>query len=230
MDFLKAHPGETVFMRIVPAGTPENIPPGRTFEMTFRDSYWTNPKWKDYFWFETGVGLLNPTLGRMRGKIVILQEFDSARHYGMPYKSFDIQDHWNLRVISDLYDKWLKVQNHMRAANTGPEGRKFMNYLSGSSAGVRPFFVASGHVTAGTGADRLSTGRTTPAFRNSWPDFPRVACVPLIVRVCTIAYEGTNILTYERLKNYRRVGVIMSDFPGPGLIDETIKLNDRYKK
>jgi len=226
--FLDAHKGETVLMRVVPAGTPQNIPPGRTFEMTFRERYWNNPAWKDYFW--QGTGQLNPTLGQMRGKIVVLQQFDSPRSYGIPYTSFDIQDQYRLRTNSDLYDKWTHVLTYIRKANAFSENRTFMNYLSGST-GAFPYFVASGHSNPTTGAPRLPTGLTTPGWRNTWLDFPRVNCWRAFwTNFCTIAFEGTNILTYEHLRNNNRpVGVIMSDFPGPGLIAEVIVRNDRYR-
>ena len=230
VDFLKGHPREAVFMRVKEEGRPENIPGSRTFETTFQKSYWENSRWRDYFWKPTVENRNNPTLGEVRGKIVILQDFPSTEVFGVDYKYFDIQDEFRMDTNWDLYGKWTHVLAYLQKANTGSKDTPFMNYLS-ASRGSFPYFVASGHSNPATGAPRLATGRTTPGWRNSWLDFPRVDCWRVFwTNFCTIAFEGTNILTYERLKNYRRVGVIMSDFPGPGLIDETIKLNDRYKK
>jgi 1-phosphatidylinositol phosphodiesterase len=230
VDFLRAHPRETVFMRVKEEGKPENIPPGRTFERTFFDSYWSDQRWHRYFWNYTFDAGDNPKLAQVRGKIVVLRDFPGALIWGINYKSFDIQDEFVMRDNWALYDKWTKVLNHMHKANTGAQNVKFMNYLS-ASRGSFPYFVASGHSNPATGAPRLATGRTTPGWRNSWLDFPRVDCWRVFwTNFCTIAFEGTNILTYERLKNFRRVGVIMSDFPGPGLIDGVIKLNDGYKQ
>jgi len=104
-----------------------------------------------------------------------------------------------------------------------------MNYLSGSGVGTShrlpfPYFVVSGHGHPATDANRLSTGRTTPAW-NSWPDFPRVNC---FLGICTIAFEGTNTLTYGGILNgyyTKRVGIIMTDFPGWDLINRIICLN-----
>ncbi|WP_251862453.1 hypothetical protein [Clostridium sp. Marseille-Q2269] len=74
----------------------------------------------------------------------------------------------------------------------------------------------------------MSTGFTTPGWKNKYPDFPRVNC---FIGICTIAFEGTNILTTNRINSskYSRVGIIAADFPGRGLIDSTIRLNDIYK-
>jgi len=69
---------------------------------------------------------------------------------------------------------------------------------------------------------------TTPGWKNSYPDFPRVDC---FIGICTIAFEGVNILTQEYLRNQHPayVGIVMADFPGPGLIDSLIRLNSPCK-
>lgn len=220
VDFLKKNPGETVLMRVKEEYTPAKNT--QSFEETFSQKYWD--VYKAYMWQGTSG---NPALSDLRGKIVILQDFSASKTYGISYSSFSIQDDYKLKTNWDLYDKWLKVKKQLAAANSGSSATKYMNYLSGSG-GSFPYFVASGHSSPGTSAPRLATGRTTPGWK-SWKDFPRINCV---LGICTIAFEGTNVLTYERLsKDYKtRVGIIMADFPGPGLIDRTIELNNRFKK
>lgn len=221
VEFLKKQPGEAVLMRVTEAWKPDNNT--RSFEETFRDQYWI--PYKSFFWQPTSE---NPRLGDIRGKIVVLQDFDAKERYGIPYKTFDIQDDYELGSNWDLYDKWTKVKAHLRKAIDGGRETKYMNYLSGSG-GSFPYFVASGHSSPGTSAPRLATGRTTPGWKDSWPDFPRISC---FLGICTIAFEGTNVLTYERLGKGEfsgRVGILMADFPGPGLIERTIRLNDRLK-
>lgn len=223
-DFLKRNPGEAVLMRVQEEGDP--VSSSRSFEDVFRD-YWE--RYKDFFWAPTSANSDNPALMDIRRKIVVLQNFTGAKQkYGVSYKSFNTQDDYTLGSNWDLYDKWTKVKNQLRnadqAAYSGTSATKYMNYLSGSG-GSFPYFVASGHSSPGTSAPRLATGRTTPGWKNSWPDFPRVDC---FIGICTIAFEGTNVLTYERLgSEFRtRVGILMADFPGPGLIERTIRLND----
>lgn len=229
VDFLKKNPGETVLMRVKEEHTP--VQPTRPFPEVFRQVYWE--RYKDYM-YEERQHHTNPTLGEMRGKIVILQDFpDPVYRYGLAYLSFSIQDNFRLRNNWALHDKWLAVRNHLNAAENGHRATKFMNYLSGAGGtgdSVFPYFVASGHSNPRTGAPRLSTGRTTIGrWRRSWPYFPRVSCAG---SWCTIAFEGTNILTYERLVTVykNRVGVIMSDFPGAGLINRTIELNNKFRQ
>jgi 1-phosphatidylinositol phosphodiesterase len=218
-DFLKDHPGEAVLMRVKEEYDPEKNT--RTFEETFRDYYWAN--WKSLFWQPTSD---NPTLGEIRGKVVVLQNFSASQKYGINYNSFSTQDEYHLDTNWDLYDKWTAVVKQLTAANQGSSSTKYMNYLSGSG-GSFPYFVASGHSSPGTSAPRLATGRTTPGWKDSWPDFPRVNC---FIGICTIAFEGTDVLTYEHLNKYNRVGTIMADFPGPGLIKRIIDLNKSFSK
>lgn len=234
VEFLNKNPGETVLMRVKEEYEPTHNT--RTFEQTFRLKYWES--YKAHMWQGTSV---NPTLGEMRGKIVILQDFarENCGHpdrcartdkpiYGICYCTFSSQDVFKLKTNWDLYDKWLKVKAHLAAADSDSGDTKYINYLS-AAEGAFPYFVASGHSSPATGAPRLATGRTTPGWKNSWPNFPRVNCA---LGICTIAFEGTNILTYGALGTYykNRVGIIMADFPGPGLIDRTIALNHRFKK
>jgi 1-phosphatidylinositol phosphodiesterase len=217
--FLHDHPGETVLMRVKEEYNPEKNT--RTFEETFRDYYWKD--WNASFWKPTSD---NPRLGDIRGKIVVLQNFPAGTKYGINYDSFSTQDDYVLDTNWDLYDKWTKVKDYLDKANTGDTNTKYMNYLTGST-GSFPYFVVSGHSSPQTGAPRLMTGRTTPGWKDSWPDFPRVNC---FIGICSIAFEGTDVLTYERLDNYKRVGVLMADFPGPGLIERIISRNNSLKK
>ncbi|MBF2062909.1 MAG: phosphatidylinositol-specific phospholipase C [Calothrix sp. C42_A2020_038] len=214
-DFLANNPSETVLMRVKEEYKPQNNT--RSFEETFKKY---NEKYSKFIWAPTSQ---NPKLGDVRGKIVILQDFSASSQFGLQYNRFDSQDNYNLKTNWDLHQKWTYVKAHINKANASNKDKFFINYLSGSG-GSFPYFVASGHSSPGTSAPRLSTGATTPAFKNKYPDFPRVNCR---IGICTIAFEGTNVLTYEKIKNKQMyTGIIMADFPGGGLIDSVIKLNN----
>jgi 1-phosphatidylinositol phosphodiesterase len=221
VGFLVNNPGEAVLMRVSEASTPAFT--SESFESTLTHFYWE--KYKDYFYDGSSA---NPKLKDIRRRIVLLRkvQVDAQTSYGIPYKTFDIQDEWHLNSNADLYDKWKKVKAHLEKANKDTSTSAYMNYTSGAG-GSFPYFVASGHSDHGTSSPRLATGRTSPGWK-SWKDFPRVNCA---IGICTIAYEGTNVLAYERLgKDFKkRVGVIMADFPGAGLIDRVIALNDSLK-
>ncbi len=78
-----------------------------------------------------------------------------------------------------------------------------------------PYFVASGRSSAN--GNLLSTGLTTPGFKSSYPDFPRVAC---FIGICTIAFEGMNLMAYRFIvnKNYAYTGIIYADLYGDDLV------------
>jgi len=240
VDFLNRNRRETVLMRVKEEYTDGPL----RFEETFR-RYWN--RYKDHMWDVPTLAenYQNPTLGEMRGKIVILQDFarwqcnspSSKGEFGLCYPqpatqqffpNFKIQDAFDMRGNEALYPKWMKVKGHLCAANTdadkpGNSDILYMNYLSGSGgAGLPfPFFVVSGHVNHSTNAARVWTGRTTDTMPRGWPDFPRIGG--------RVYFEGTNTLTYGGIRTgyyTKRVGIIMTDFPGWGLINRIICLND----
>jgi len=229
-EFLRENPSETVLMRLSASGT---VPYGNS--NTFEDSFLQvhnefsslNPQ---LFWRPSGFSL--PTLGEARGKIIILQQFSSRSPYGWSYHHADndIQDEYTMNTNWDLYSKWEAIKNHInKAMASGGSRGLFMNYLS-ASRGSFPYFVVSGKSSPQMGAPRLMTGLTTPGWKNTYPDFPRVNC---FIGICSIAFEGTNILTAQYLAEIRQkeisrkpyVGIIVTDFPGPALIEAVVQLN-----
>lgn len=176
---------------------------------------------------------LDITLDQARGKFIIFSNNDEFNDRGIIYGECDIQDAYNLGSNWDLYDKWEKVKSHLNKALGGNQNTFYINYLSGSSEKfpyVFPYFISSGHSSPGTSAPRLSTGLTTPGWKNSYPDFPRLDC---FIGICTISFEGTNILARNVIKNSnkqnrkRTVGIIIADFPGEDLILEIVRNNNQ---
>ncbi|WP_374016795.1 phosphatidylinositol-specific phospholipase C [Paenibacillus thiaminolyticus] len=219
-DFLKRNPSETVLMRIKQE---HSSVPDRVFNDTLQryiDSY------PGFFWDSKNGSITNPTLGEMRGKIVILRNV-AGSNIGIDYAhQFDIQDNYNVSTNWDLYQKWLDVKKQLQKANESHQKgsqTKFINYLSGGNIAY-PYFVASGHSSPGTSAPRLATGLTTPGWSDSYPDFPRTDC---FLGICTIAFEGTNVLTTDYIanNNVEYTGIVAADFPGKGLIENIIRAN-----
>lgn len=212
-QFLQAHPKETVVMRVKEEYNAEGV--SRSFEDTFA---MYKQRYPDLFW---SYGSNNPALSQVRGKIVVLQNFSASQPQGLSWGSLNIQDNYQLSTNWDLYNKWSAVKQQLANASSGDPGSIYVNFLSGA-VGSFPYFVASGKSSPGDSAPLLSTGLTTPLFKNYYPDFPRVAC---FWGMCTIAFEGTNLLTSERLPGYGRVGIIMADFPGRLLLERVIQRN-----
>ncbi|WP_291582430.1 phosphatidylinositol-specific phospholipase C [Clostridium sp. UBA6640] len=222
IDFLRRNPSETILMRVKQEYSSVS---DSEFNDTFKS--YVN-RYNDWFWDNNGNNMQNPTLDEIRGKIVVLYDVGGL-NFGLSYhRKLNRQDDYHVSTNWDLYSKWESVRDHLEKANASPKNDEiYLNYLS-ASGGSFPYFIASGHSSSGTGAPRLATGLTTPGWKNKYPDFPRVNC---FIGICTIAFEGTNILTTDRINNskYTRVGILAADFPGRGLIDSTIRLNDIYK-
>ncbi|EIY5938914.1 phosphatidylinositol-specific phospholipase C [Escherichia coli] len=219
--FLTANPSEFVLVRVKEDYDPANN--SRTFEDTFYE-YITSYSKKIYIPPSQDVF---PKVKELRGKIIFLDQIPRTGKngvFGIKYpQMFTIQDDYQLRSNWDLYRKWENIKKFLNDAKDGKTG--IINYLSGST-GSFPYFVASGHSSPGMNAPRLLTGATTPGWWYLYPDFPRVSC---FVGICSIAFEGTNILTRNWIQHHqpKYVGIIVGDFMGSSLIKEIIISNFR---
>lgn len=219
--FLQENPTEFVLLRVKKEQRDENST--RDFEDTFAD--YVN-KYSDVI-FQSRGHCYFPSVSEARGKIIFLDETTTSGKYppfGIKYpQEFNIQDEYKVSSNWGLYGKWEKVKRKLEQSSGGE--RKTINFLS-ASHGSFPYFIASGHSSNGTSAPRLATGLTTPAWNNTYPDFPRVNC---FIGICTIAFEGTNTLTKDWILKNNPVytGGIVADFIGGGLIDAVINSNFR---
>jgi 1-phosphatidylinositol phosphodiesterase len=276
VQFLNEHPTETVLMAIA-----ENnkcfwcLPCSDSFVDRI-DSYLSRLYWEDgvpigpywdWVWDPTsspswsdGSGGDNPTLGEVRGKIVIMDAFSGAETCGPTVYGFKYadtcqfkQDEYKLYSWHDLrYEKWPAVEAQLDAADAGDLDKLYVNYLSGTEGSgfdldpVVPYFVASGHNSGvldyqyQTDGRHRWTGKTcglgVAGYQDCELDFypwPYGACIG---RVCLVYYTGTNELTTLYLGNNppqnepRRWGILMADFPGAGLIEAIIDANDANLK
>ena len=140
-----------------------------------------------------------------------------------------VQDEYYMETNWSLYNKWELVKRTLNLAEDdyyGSDQLTFVNFLSGSHRSF-PYFVASGKSSPGINAPLLSTGVVT-VKEGIYRDFYRVACLG---KLRTIAFTGTNVLTFDLLKSRTdsracyKVGIVMSDFTGAGLIEKTIRCN-----
>ena len=215
--FLAANPTETVFMRIKEEHTPADNTrtANETLDMYFK-------KYSQAFKLSHSFKEHRLPLGEMRGKIVVIYDGLSGSAEGFNFGNIHKQDDYHMKNNWSQYSKWEKIKSFIGANNNNNEIT--LNHLSGSG-GSFPYFVASGHSSAGTSAGRLATGLTTPGWKHRYPDFPRVAC---FIGICTIAFEGTNTLTKNYLNSNDHItdtGIIAADFPGKGLIQAIIQKN-----
>ena len=137
------------------------------------------------------------------------------------YSTFTVLPHKLFKNGWDLYDKWIAVKTFISSSNTAGESR--LGFWTGNG-GSFPYFVASGKSSPGDSAPRLATGLTTPGFKNTFPEFPRVAC---FIGICTIANVGVNIMAYDYIMNntVQYMGIVFTDFVGEPLLQKIISLN-----
>eukprot|EP01084_Bolivina_argentea_P141223 248190_1 len=241
--FLTEYPTEFILMRVLKEHDSDNL---ETFIQIF-DTYYNDNDNVEYFYQPTTFGD-NPTVGQLRGKILVIQWFNSDTIYGLRSSNniFSTNSKFALCTPSALYSFWINKKSSLEDANSDKSDDKiYVTFLSGSQDGsmecvfgdmeplnlVFPYFVASGHSNPANGAPRQATGYTTPGWNSKWPDFPRTTCtgnwlcVFLCDDVCTISYEGTNILAYQHMSSYTFVGIVMMDFPGRDIIDRIITKN-----
>ncbi|MFB7863695.1 MULTISPECIES: phosphatidylinositol-specific phospholipase C [unclassified Streptomyces] len=124
-NFLAAHPGETVLMRVKQEYSSES---DATFRAVF-DDYLDNRGWRPLFRIGSGV----PTLGEARGKVVLLA--DNGGLPGLRWADgtyFDVQDDYQ----AEPFGKWPKVRDQFRKA-AGQPGRFYVNFVS-TAAGLPP--------------------------------------------------------------------------------------------
>lgn len=217
-SFLQAHPGESILMRV----KHENGD-GTDFATRVEAEMDAFPG----LFYDGGES--NPTLGDVRGQIVLLRNYSGSSR-GIDWTSLDIQDNYSMGDNWDLADKWDDVKAQLIAADdTSTMDTVYVNFLSAAGGGF-PYFFASGHSSWETGAPRLATGWTdgvidTCASADQCIDeYPRLNC---FLGTCTVFFEGINNIAMEYIESSitHRTGIVMADFPGPGLIRAVIDLN-----
>lgn len=117
-DFLRAHPSETVLMRLKQEYSTES---DAEFRRIF-DTYLDGKGWRSLFRLDSNL----PALGEARGKVVLLA--DNGGLPGVRYGDgglFDIQDDYQAEPGA----KYPKIEAHFRKAATQP-GKQFINFVS----------------------------------------------------------------------------------------------------
>jgi 1-phosphatidylinositol phosphodiesterase len=196
--FLETNPGETILMRLKEESTPINS----TIDFLTAFNYYrlndtsTAPGCSKHFWVPPQPGpTYIPSLGDLRSKILILQNFgDDPAEYGVKWESplLAIEDDYD---IPDLYagldEKFAAITNGLTAAKEGIEGNDGKLYLShlSASVGVLPIEAAAGTKNGSVVGLNDRTGRWLAAG------------------------------------NGGKTGVVIIDFPGMDLVHQVLERN-----
>ena len=204
-DFLGAHPGETVLLRLKQECTGElgsctDVSGQKSFQDIF-DAY--AAKRPNLFWqpsITRSAGAAMPTLGTVRGKVVLAVMNGAhggvVEHYGLAQfadwhdgSSTYVQDEYNVPNVGAIATKRDQVRRFLDATSAGDPTKMYVNFGSGSSIFAQPQQVAGG-AYAVQGVD------------------------PFL-----LIYLGQGPEVHTPVV---RTGVLMLDFPGGGLIDKII--------
>ncbi|AZQ70299.1 phosphatidylinositol-specific phospholipase C domain-containing protein [Streptomyces luteoverticillatus] len=132
-EFLREHNQETILMRV--SETKSND--ATVFKRIFEEYYLTKMGWRYLFHIGTSI----PTLGQVRGKIVLMTR--DPYMGGLDSGHFDTQDKWNSPSMSE---KITAIDDHLnRAVATTPKSKIFLNYTSATNPpGTTPSDFARG--------------------------------------------------------------------------------------
>jgi hypothetical protein len=217
VDFLTDHRDETVLMRIQPNTGYKGEHNARIFNW-YMDQEYQGKKFMEWVWHgDPATGFeVPPRLGQVRRKIVILEDswfaYEGPRRYGIDWNSLTIQDEYKMQAgFCDRNDaagllgfapKFALIREHIDSAMTDT-GSWYVNFTSGTQ-GVYPVDVANGVVISAKWCDGMNR-RTYGYITSCYVD----QCAPYILD------RG----------EHGRLGTIMMDFPGSGLIDAIIAHN-----
>lgn len=123
-SFLKQNPSETILMRVKLVEYKDGDGNTRSYDDTFRDY---DARYPNLFWRNNNNN--NPSLGIIRGKVVVLRNGLDDTRYGLNLGSFIIQDN------ADVYDFTVKVSSIIPFFKKAINGEKrIINHLSGYHA------------------------------------------------------------------------------------------------
>ncbi|MGW6915224.1 phosphatidylinositol-specific phospholipase C [Kitasatospora sp. NPDC054939] len=129
-DFLAAHPGETLVMRVRQEYSTES---DAVFGTLFADY---RRRWPGLLWTEDRI----PQLGEVRGRVVLLADNSALPGLRWGGPRTDIADDYDIGTIFELHSrKWPGVSAHLDAARAaGDPQRLFITFTSSSGWGLWP--------------------------------------------------------------------------------------------
>ncbi|XP_030066415.1 uncharacterized protein LOC115474861 [Microcaecilia unicolor] len=133
INFLRRYSKEAILIRV--SDVCSNIDTSKQFaQLMIRDIQDAGLSW---FWKAPAI----PTLGQVRGKIIILQNFDGPV-IGIPYKNLIVTDDEYVPTIFDIGHKWASVKRNLTEAQNSEGNKMYLTFTSGCSLGAYPYSVA----------------------------------------------------------------------------------------
>ncbi|PNY25091.1 1-phosphatidylinositol phosphodiesterase [Tolypocladium capitatum] len=198
-DFLDENPSEAIVMRLKEEGKPIGHDNTLTFEEAFNQYLLSMPR-ADYRLAVYNASAPIPTLGALRSKIFLLQNFPAARGpYGLQWDGpqMALEDDWIVPDIYHLADKWTAIRTALERAAKAPLSDTSLLYLAhvSASVGVLPIVAAAGP------RNRSVTGMND--------------------------MTGQWLLDFVASATAARAGIVIFDFPGQRAIEAVLAWNDQ---
>ncbi|KKF93498.1 1-phosphatidylinositol phosphodiesterase [Ceratocystis platani] len=147
-DFLDQHPREAVILRIQRGGI---FVDSKTFLETFDDvfvsgSYVGDRAIERIYTADDDVISVAPTLGQLRGKVLILEDFETERpgRYGLPWNKDTVTNYNYKFSLGGLFleSKWNSVKSHL-SQDPSPDSNILRITHTTASFGARPINIAA---------------------------------------------------------------------------------------
>ncbi|UNI16649.1 Phosphatidylinositol diacylglycerol-lyase [Purpureocillium takamizusanense] len=214
LAFLVANPSEALVMRLKEEGRPVGANNSKTFEEAFVGYYRgggggssgerqpRNNHLADHLYLYDNRSAPIPTLGALRSRVFLLQDFASssqgAPSYGLAWDGpqMALEDAWIVPDVYHLAEKWTAIRTALERAATDAldNARLYLAHVS-ASIGVLPVEAAAGPL------NRTVTGMND--------------------------MTGQWVRDFERVPEARRTGVVIFDFPGRQAIEAVLAWNKK---
>ncbi|KAG6003642.1 hypothetical protein E4U21_001845 [Claviceps maximensis] len=220
--FLDANPSEAIVMRLKEEGGPIGFGNKRSFQEAFNyarlDDPATSPGAAKHLFVYNASSLPIPTLGQLRSKVFILQNWkrdddtttitkdpkdpkdktDDSPTYGLQWDGpqMILEDKWIIISPSHLDQKWDAIHSALETANVDALNNEhiYLSHLS-ASVGVLPIVAAAG-----------TKDNVYPHGMN----------------------DKTGAWVEENLRGGVRTGVVIFDFPGRRAIEAVLEWNRHF--
>lgn len=252
--YLDAHPSEGVVLRVKEEGAPvyQDPPEGAdnannnwrtggyntTFEEAFNHYRTNNTRtapgcarhllmpWPPLLGGGDGDDRVIPTMGQLRGRILVLYEFPVAASvpapYGIPWDTppyTSLEDLWVIPDAAHLDDKWAAVRAHLEevaAAGSGDD----------QAAGDDTLFLT--HLSASTGVTPIeaAAGPLGDAARRPAPDGSVIRGLNDRTGLWLEAEDEDDRNRHLAQDAFRKTGIVMVDFPGRRLVEDILGRNE----
>eukprot|EP01113_Clastostelium_recurvatum_P021988 TRINITY_DN2613_c0_g1_i3.p1 TRINITY_DN2613_c0_g1~~TRINITY_DN2613_c0_g1_i3.p1 ORF type:complete len:289 (-),score=40.51 TRINITY_DN2613_c0_g1_i3:152-1018(-) len=129
--FLRAHPSEVILMRVRQEYKQH---------LSFANELLSLVRQKPEL-YAHGASVSSP-IKDLRGKVLLLQNFDAPEIVSGDYNLLRIQDNYEINYNHQIQRKWKDIRDHFELAKSGEFEHAYLNFTSGSGYFCTPSLIA----------------------------------------------------------------------------------------